>query len=44
MSARDFAARLLGVDDSMTRRQAVEYRLARLDRKLESRSRQAPLF
>ena len=44
MSARDFAARLLGVDESVTRRQAVGYRLARLDRKLESRSQQAPLF
>ena len=38
MSARDFAVRLLRVDESVTRRQAAEYRLARLDRKLESSS------
>jgi uncharacterized protein YprB with RNaseH-like and TPR domain len=39
--ARDFAMRLLEVDDSVTRRQAAQYRLARLDRKLEFESRQA---
>ena len=44
MSARDFTVRLLGVDDSGTRRQAAEYRLARLDRKLECRSQQSALF
>ena len=43
-SARDFAVRLLGVDESLTRRQAAEYRLARLDRKLEFRSQQTALF
>ena len=42
--ARDFAVRLLDVDDSVTRRQAAEYRLARLDRKLEFRSQQTALF
>jgi hypothetical protein len=44
ISARDFTVRLLRVDDSVTRRQAAEYRLARLDRKLECRSQQAALF
>jgi uncharacterized protein YprB with RNaseH-like and TPR domain len=43
-SARDFALRLLHVDDSVTRRQAAEYRLARLDRKLESRALQPALL
>ena len=44
MSARDFAVRLLHVDESVTRRQAAEYRLARLDRKLESRAAQPALL
>jgi uncharacterized protein len=44
ISARDFTVRLLRVDDSLTRRQAAEYRLARLDRKLECRSQQSALF
>jgi uncharacterized protein YprB with RNaseH-like and TPR domain len=43
-SARDFALRLLHVDESVTRRQAAEYRLARLDRKLESRALQPALL
>ena len=43
-SARDFAVRLLRVDDSVPRRQAAEYRLARLDRKLESRASQPALL
>ena len=43
-SARDFAVRLLGVDESVTRRQAAEYRLARLDRKMACRSQQTALF
>jgi hypothetical protein len=42
-SARDFAARLLQVDETATRRQAAQYRLARLDRKLEFQSRQFSL-
>jgi len=42
-SARDFAMRLLDVDDSVPRRQAARYRLARLDRKLEFQSRQCLL-
>ena len=42
-SARDFARRLLHVNESPTRRQAAEYRLARLDRKLEFQSRQTTL-
>jgi uncharacterized protein len=44
ISARDFAMRLLHVDESVTRRQAAEYRLARLDRKLESRAAQPALL
>jgi uncharacterized protein len=44
ISARDFAVRLLDVDESVTRRQAAEYRLARLDRKLESRAAQSALL
>ena len=44
ISARDFAVRLLHVDEGVTRRQAAEYRLARLDRKLECRSQQTALF
>jgi uncharacterized protein YprB with RNaseH-like and TPR domain len=40
-SARDFTMRLLQVDESVPRRQAAQYRLARLDRKLEFQSRQA---
>ena len=44
MSARDFTVRLLHVDESVTRRQAAEYRLARLDRKLESRAAQPALL
>ena len=44
ISARDFTVRLLGVGDSVTRRQAAEYRLARLDRKLESRAVQPVLL
>jgi uncharacterized protein YprB with RNaseH-like and TPR domain len=43
-SARDFAVRLLRVDDSVTRRQAAEYRLARLDRKLETLAEQPALL
>lgn len=43
-SARDFAVRLLGVDESVTRRQAAEYRLARLDRKMACRAQQTALF
>jgi tetratricopeptide (TPR) repeat protein len=43
ISARDFAVRLLHVDEGVTRRQAAEYRLARLDRKLESRAEQPAL-
>ena len=42
-SARDFAERLLQVDESTTRRQAARYRLDRLDRKLEFQSRQFSL-
>jgi uncharacterized protein len=42
-SARDFALRLLQVDESVTRRQAAEYRVARLDRKLEFEARQSTL-
>jgi uncharacterized protein YprB with RNaseH-like and TPR domain len=42
-SARDFAERLLQVDESATRRQAALYRLDRLDRKLEFQSRQIGL-
>lgn len=42
-SARDFTLRLLNVDESVTQRQAAAYRLARLDRKLESRSTQPAL-
>jgi uncharacterized protein YprB with RNaseH-like and TPR domain len=44
LSARDFTVRLLHVDESVTRRQAAEYRLARLDRKLESRAAQPALL
>jgi tetratricopeptide (TPR) repeat protein len=44
VSARDFTLRLLDVDENVTRRQAAEYRLARLDRKLESRSAQPALL
>jgi uncharacterized protein YprB with RNaseH-like and TPR domain len=43
-SARDFTLRLLNVDESTTRRQATEYRLARLDRKLESQALQPALL
>ena len=43
-SARDFTLRLLDVDESVTRRQAAAYRLARLDRKLESRAVQPALL
>jgi uncharacterized protein YprB with RNaseH-like and TPR domain len=43
-SARAFALRLLQVNDSPVRRQAAEYRLARLDRKLDWGARQAALF
>jgi uncharacterized protein len=43
-SARDFTMRLLNVDESVTRRQAAEYRLARLDRKLESLAVQPALL
>jgi hypothetical protein len=43
-SARDFTLRLLNVDESVPRRQAAEYRLARLDRKLESRAMQPALL
>jgi len=42
-SARDFALRLLNGDASPARRQAAEYRLARLDRKLGSRTAQPAL-
>ena len=44
VSARDFTLRLLDVDENSTRRQAAEYRLARLDRKLESRAAQPALL
>jgi uncharacterized protein YprB with RNaseH-like and TPR domain len=44
VSARDFTLRLLNTDESVTRRQAAEYRLARLDRKLESRATQPALL
>jgi hypothetical protein len=44
VSARDFTLRLLEVDENVTRRQAAEYRLARLDRKLESRAAQPALL
>jgi uncharacterized protein len=44
VSARDFTLRLLDVDESETRRQAAAYRLARLDRKLESRAAQPALL
>ena len=44
VSARDFTLRLLDVDESVTRRQAAAYRLARLDRKLESRAVQPALL
>ncbi len=44
VSARDFTLRLLNVDESMTRRQAATYRLARLDKKLESRAAQPALL
>jgi uncharacterized protein len=44
VSARDFTLRLLDVDESMTRRQAAAYRLARLDKKLESRAAQPALL
>ena len=43
-SARDFTLRLLNVDEGATRRQATEYRLARLDRKLESLAAQPVLL
>ena len=43
-SARDFTLRLLNVDESTTRRQATEFRLARLDRKLESQAAQPALL
>ena len=43
-SARDLTLRLLNVDESATRRQAAEYRLARLERKLESRAAQPTLL
>jgi uncharacterized protein YprB with RNaseH-like and TPR domain len=43
-SARDFAIRLLDVDESVTKRQAAAYRLARLDRKLELRAAQPALL
>jgi uncharacterized protein len=43
-SARAFTVRLLQADESETRRQAAEYRLARLDRKLESEASQAALL
>jgi uncharacterized protein len=42
-SARDFAERLLQEDESALRRQAAQYRLDRLDRKLEFQSRQFSL-
>jgi uncharacterized protein YprB with RNaseH-like and TPR domain len=44
VSARDFTMRLLRADDSVTRRQSAEYRLARLERKLESRASQPALL
>jgi hypothetical protein len=44
VSARDFAMRLLHVNESATRRQAAEYRLARLDRKLETQTTQPMLL
>jgi hypothetical protein len=44
VSARDFTLRLLNVGESVTRRQAAEYRLARLDRKLESEAAQPALL
>jgi uncharacterized protein YprB with RNaseH-like and TPR domain len=44
VSARDFTLRLMDVDESVTRRQAAAYRLARLDRKLESRAAQPALL
>ena len=44
VSARDFTLRLLDVDESVRRRQAAAYRLARLDRKLESRAAQPALL
>ena len=44
VSARDFTLRLLDVDENSTRRQAAAYRLARLDRKLESRAAQPALL
>jgi len=44
VSARDFTLRLLDVDESVTRRQAATYRLARLDKKLESRAAQPALL
>ncbi len=44
VSARDFTLRLLDVDESETRRQAAAYRLARLDRKLESLAAQPALL
>jgi hypothetical protein len=43
-SARNFTLRLLNVDESVTRRQAAAYRLARLDRKLESQAAQPALL
>jgi uncharacterized protein len=43
-SARHFAQRLLQVDESVTRRQAAQYRLARLDRKMSFRAQQTALF
>jgi hypothetical protein len=42
--ARNFTLRLLNVDESVKRRQAAEYRLARLDRKLESHAAQPALL
>jgi uncharacterized protein YprB with RNaseH-like and TPR domain len=44
VSARDFTMRLLNVDESVTRRQAATYRLARLEKKLESRAAQPALL
>jgi tetratricopeptide (TPR) repeat protein len=43
-SARSYAMRLLHVDESATRRQSAEYRVARLDRKLESQAAQPALL
>jgi uncharacterized protein YprB with RNaseH-like and TPR domain len=43
-SARDFTLRLLNVDESVPRRQAAAYRLARLDRKMSFHAQQAALF